>query len=158
MQLTIDPKDVLILMNSSDPMSLLLSESYRSAWSIPSQNVIISKLGKKESLDSQDQLTRVISDLSKRSEKYVILTFRMPTLYLQTSSITGALSDNGKQSFMIATMDLVKEPSRLRAVSIETGVAVEYGKSQEPAILDWWQKEVSPRSVLFIGDGLCSSQ
>lgn len=152
----IDPSEVVVLMNSSDPMSLLLAETYRSAWDIPAKNVIIVKLGRGDSMDSEETMERVKTSLGGRREKYAILAFTSPTRHATIESITSALSTSLIKSFLMTTLECIKNPSMLKAVELSSSIEIEYEDDGDPAIISWWNKEASPKNVLFLGDGLCS--
>jgi hypothetical protein len=157
----IDPTNVVILMNSSDPESLILAESYRSVRHIPEKNIVICALGKDRNLKSEAKIVEVQKKVLAKGKDYLILAFRTPLVYNELLSITTALSiqPSGEQvisAFIIQNLDEIGSSKGLGAIDVTTWETVVYPNSEEPAIISWWKEEQDPGKVLFMGDGLCS--
>lgn len=154
--MTIDPGEVVILINSSDPTSLMTAELYRREWNIPERNIVVAKLGRRDDLESGDLIESAKAAISKLEARFIILAFKMPSRYQSVNPITWVLRVKEMNLFMIPSMDHIADPDRLSAVDLVTGEQRSY-EAGGPAIVSWWDQEKNPERTLFTGDGLCSS-
>lgn len=88
----IDPRDVVVVVNTLDPSSAQMAVDYMNAWGIPLTNVVNVNLGANHELTTKATLDAARSAINAKSGQYTVLAFAFPSRYIGGQSITSAIT------------------------------------------------------------------
>ena len=88
----INPADVIVVVNTQDPLSAPMAVAYMAAWGIPNTNVVNVALGANDELTTKATLDAARSAINAKGGQYTVLAMSKPSRYTGGQSITSAVA------------------------------------------------------------------